>query len=73
MRQSIKETVMPRFKHGTDRNQFEAAIRRSAESRRCPKCGRKSALKYLSGDEEYLAMTWCRWDDCDYVRYRERS
>ena len=60
---------MPKFKHGTAKNQFRAAMRRSAEARRCPKCGRKSALVRLPADVFYMATTYCRWDDCDYQRH----
>lgn len=60
---------MPKFKHGTARNQFEAAMKRSAESRQCPKCGRKSAIKRLPADDRYESVRWCRWDDCDYIKH----
>lgn len=33
------------------------AMKRSAESRKCPECGRKSALRY---DVE-LGASYCRW------------
>jgi hypothetical protein len=44
---------------------------RSAESRQCPKCGRKSALKRYSD----LSMfgRYCRWDDCDYENLTMRK
>lgn len=62
---------MPKFKHGTSRNQFEAAMSRSAEKRRCPKCQRKSALVRLPTDHDLglAGVTYCRWDDCDYERH----
>ncbi len=60
---------MPKWKHGTAKNQWEAGMRRSAESRRCPKCQRKSALVRLPRTDEFLAMTYCRWNDCDYERH----
>lgn len=62
---------MPKFKHGTNKGQFEAAMKRSAEKRRCPKCDRKSALVRLPRTDEYVAVTYCRWDDCDYERHAE--
>ncbi len=39
----------------------------SAERRRCPVCGRKSAVRreYDPIAEEHVR--WCRWDDCSYV------
>lgn len=40
------------------------AAQRSAESRQCPKCGRKSALRYHADDLMYGAA--CRWADCGY-------
>ena len=48
---------------------FSASMRHSAESRRCPKCGRKSALVRLPRDDFYESMTYCRWNDCDYERH----
>ncbi len=46
------------------------AMRRSAENRRCPKCGRGSALKHYS--DEFSFGSYCRWDDCDYSRVKLR-
>lgn len=43
------------------------AMRRSAERRRCPKCGRKSALTFHS--DEVMRGTYCRWGDCDYESF----
>jgi hypothetical protein len=45
------------------------AMVRSAERRRCPKCGRGSALVSLA---EY-GLTFCRWGEtkppkCDYMK-----
>ena len=43
-----------------------AAQVRSAERHRCPKCGRKSAVK----NDAEMRMTYCRWTlegKCDYV------
>lgn len=48
-----------------------AAARRSAESRKCPKCGRKSALVFYS-DEVMFGRT-CRWQDCDYSHMNMRD
>jgi ribosomal protein L37AE/L43A len=42
------------------------AMRRSAQSRQCPKCQRKSALKRY--DDGTYSGVFCRWDDCDYKR-----
>lgn len=50
---------------------FRAAMSRSAEKRRCPKCQRKSALVRVPGDEFYRGVTYCRWEDCDYVKHWE--
>ncbi len=61
---------MPKWKHGTAKNQFEAAMSRSAERRRCPKCQRKSALVRVPADDFYWGVTYCRWNDCDYRRDR---
>lgn len=41
-----------------------AAAERSAANRQCPKCGRKSALKFHS--DEVMYGNACRWDDCRY-------
>lgn len=41
-----------------------AAKRRLAERRRCPACGRKSALVRFS--DEFQFGRYCRWDDCGY-------
>ena len=38
--------------------------RRSAAGRKCPACGRKSALKRTDDGE----VVYCRWDDCEYTR-----
>lgn len=46
------------------------AMKRSAESRRCPKCGRGSALKHFS--DEFSSGSYCRWGDCDYERIKTR-
>lgn len=35
-----------------------------AESTRCPKCGRGSAVKIVVHEGQVVA--YCRWDDCDY-------
>jgi ribosomal protein S27AE len=40
------------------------AMTRSAASRQCPKCGRKSALKFHTDDAMY--GRYCRWQDCGY-------
>jgi ribosomal protein S14 len=47
-------------------SEFSAAMSRSAAKRRCPKCGRKSAL--LRVNDETMFGRYCRWDDCDYER-----
>jgi hypothetical protein len=62
---------MPKWKHGTAKNQFEAAMRRSAERRRCPQCDRKSAMVRVESDP--FISSYCRWDDCGYVRRRKYS
>lgn len=44
------------------------AMSRSAENRRCPKCDRKSALKFVS--DEYGFGHACRWCDYEHIRIR---
>lgn len=44
------------------------AMRRSAESRKCPVCGRKSGLTQYRG--EFFSVRYCRWsreDRCSYT------
>jgi ribosomal protein S27AE len=48
-----------------------AAMKRGAEKRRCPKCGRGSALKFHSDD--FAFGSYCRWDDCGYERLTIRE
>lgn len=43
---------------------FSAAMRRSAERRRCPQCDRKSALSRVYDPWTSTSVTSCRW--CDY-------
>lgn len=40
------------------------AMARSASSRQCPKCGRKSALTFHADD--LMFGNACRWQDCGY-------
>jgi hypothetical protein len=47
------------------------AMERSARVRRCPKCGRKSALKYHSDELAY--GHYCRWPDCNYEHFIMRD
>lgn len=47
------------------------AAARSAESRRCPACERKSALKHVS-ETDWFGST-CRWADCGYVNRIDRT
>ena len=51
--------------HGRS-SEFGTAMRRSAERRRCPKCGRKSALVDFREDlgDALILGSGCRW--CDY-------
>lgn len=51
-------------------NSVKAAAR-SAESRQCPKCGRKSALRFYSDD--LMFGTACRWDDCGHENMTMRE
>jgi predicted RNA-binding Zn-ribbon protein involved in translation (DUF1610 family) len=51
-------------------NSVKAAAR-SATSRQCPKCGRKSALRYHSDD--FCFGTVCRWDGCGYENLTMRT
>lgn len=46
------------------------AMVRSAESRRCPKCRRKSALKFHSDDTCF--GHYCRWADCGWSGIKQR-
>jgi hypothetical protein len=46
------------------------AMARSAATRQCPKCDRKSALKFVS-DEQGFGF-FCRWQDCDYENIHPR-
>jgi ribosomal protein S27AE len=48
-----------------------AAMRRSAENRRCPACGRGSALKFHS--DEWSFGSYCRWEDCSHSTVRRRD
>lgn len=43
------------------------AQRRTAENNRCPKCGRKSSLKYHSDNVVYGSYCWR--PDCDYENF----
>ena len=43
------------------------AMKRIAESKKCPDCLRKSALKYIGSSSGGLVEI-CRWEDCDYKR-----
>ena len=47
------------------------AAERSAGTRRCPKCGRKSALAFYSDDLMFGRA--CRWADCDYENMTMRE
>ena len=47
------------------------AAERSAASRQCPKCGRKSALRHHSDDFSF--GTACRWPDCGYENLTMRE
>lgn len=40
------------------------AAAKSAESRKCPRCGRKSATRFYSDDLMYGRA--CRWADCGW-------
>lgn len=55
---------------GSGRRPSTGAQRRTAEARRCPTCGRGSAL--VSVRPRPVApgetTTYCRWDDCTYAR-----
>lgn len=48
-----------------------AAMSRNAEKNRCPKCNRKSAIKFHSDD--YGFGSYCRWQDCDYEHIHQRG
>ena len=47
------------------------AMRRIAESRKCPKCGRRMALKHHS--DEWSFGSYCRWEGCGYESIRLRE
>lgn len=42
-------------------------MRRSAETRRCPKCGRGAALK-VDRNPALGSVILCRWKDCGYEK-----
>ncbi len=44
------------------------AMRRMAKSNRCPKCGRKSALKTQHNFDFGYTLRYCRWNGCGYER-----
>jgi endogenous inhibitor of DNA gyrase (YacG/DUF329 family) len=48
---------------------FRAAMKRSAEARQCPECGRKSALSHYSDETHFGSV--CRW--CDFARLYDRE
>ena len=50
--------------------EFGKAMQHSAERRLCPKCNRKSALKWHS--DEYGFGNYCRWEDCNYEHIHAR-
>lgn len=45
-------------------------LKRSAEARRCPKCGRGAALK-SDANIGLGSVTYCRWEGCGYERIGE--
>lgn len=65
---------MATFQNGSVRtataNSVKAAAR-SAASRQCPKCGRKSALR--SHSDDFCYGTACRWEDCGYENLTMRD
>ena len=46
----------------------QAAMKRRAESTRCPKCSRKSALVRVRNSLGIIEVVVCRWTDCNYER-----
>jgi len=47
-------------------------MKRSAASRQCPKCGRKSAMVRIKPEDrydEFVPYAYCRWEDCGYEAY----
>lgn len=48
---------------------FADAQARSAESRKCPECNRKSAMKFQT--DETMFGSYCRW--CGYERMTVRD
>lgn len=54
-------------KNGAQRSQVARA---RAEARRCPKCGRGSAIVSVRPrpTEPGEVTEYCRWDDCNYGR-----
>lgn len=46
------------------------AMRRIAESRRCPQCQRKMALTFYA--DEYSYGSYCRWETCGYKNITAR-
>lgn len=49
------------------RNNVSVHLKRSAEARRCPKCGRGAALK-VSRIPGLDSVMFCRWKDCGYEK-----
>lgn len=47
------------------------AMQRSAENRRCPKCQRKSALRFVSNKLHFGSV--CRWPGCGFERLTWRG
>jgi len=67
-------TVMATYLDGNVRKATPntvAAMRRSAASRQCPKCKRKSALKFVSDADGFGSI--CRWEGCDGGTYKPRQ
>jgi ribosomal protein S14 len=44
------------------------AMKRIAEARRCPKCGRKSAIVREFDEVLFCVVSYCRWKDCNWSR-----
>jgi hypothetical protein len=67
-RRSAMKRTSSRKRAGGERLNLPGAMRRSAENRTCPKCGRKGAVTKTPGDP--LLVGHCRWPDCGWAEAR---
>jgi hypothetical protein len=55
-------------KENEHRNHISDAMKRLAERRRCPKCGRKGAVVVVWAPEFQGVLRYCRWPDCRWEK-----